>query len=55
MDSKAQVSFEYFTLIAIFMLLAALIMAFSATLYFNKEAAKNAVSLYAEKILKMMG
>ena len=55
MDNKAQVSFEYFTLIAIFMLMAALVMAFSATLFFNKEATKNAIALYTENILKMMG
>ena len=55
MDNKAQVSFEYFTLIAIFMLMAALILVFSTTLYFNKEATKSAMALYADKILKMMG
>ena len=55
MDSKAQVSFEYFTLIAIFMLMAALVMAFSTLLYFNKEATKDAISLYTDKILEMMG
>ena len=55
MDSKAQVSFEYFTLIAIFMLMAALVLVFATMLYYNKEATKSAMSLYAEKILKMMG
>jgi len=55
MDNRAQVSFEYFTLIAIFMLLAALVLVFSATLYFNKEATKTAMSLYTERILDMMG
>jgi len=55
MDNRAQVSFEYFTLIAIFMLMAALVLAFSATLYFNKEATKSAMALYTEKMLKMMG
>jgi len=55
MDSKAQVSFEYFAMIAIFMLMAALVLVFSATLYFNKEATKNAMALYSEKILDMMG
>jgi uncharacterized protein (UPF0333 family) len=55
MDSKAQVSFEYFTLIAIFMLMAALVLVFSTMLYYNKEATKSAMVLYSEKILKMMG
>ncbi len=55
MDNKAQVSFEYFTLIAIFMLMAAMVLVFATMLYFNKEATKSAMALYSENILKMLG
>jgi uncharacterized protein (UPF0333 family) len=55
MDSKAQVSFEYFILIALFMLMTTLVLVFSMTLYFNKEATKSTIALYTENILKMMG
>lgn len=55
MDNKAQVSFEYFTLIAIFMFMAALVLVFSTMLYFNKEATKSTIALYSENLLKMMG
>jgi hypothetical protein len=52
---RAQVSFEYLTIIAIFMLISALVLVFSSLLFFNKEATKTAMSLYMDQLIKMMG
>lgn len=55
MDNKAQVSFEYFTIISILTLLSAVILVSSSLIFSNKEAFKEAGEMYAEKISEMLG
>jgi len=55
MDNKAQVSFEYFAVIAILMLLATIILAYSAMLFANKEGTKTAMALYKDELSNMLG
>jgi len=55
MDSRAQVSFEYLIIIAILILVSALLLVFSSSLFSNKEGIKNSISSYKEKLTGMLG
>lgn len=55
MDNKAQVSFEYFTIIALLILISALILVTSTSLFSNKDGFKNAAMFYQGKIIDMLG
>jgi uncharacterized protein (UPF0333 family) len=55
MDNRAQVSFEYFTILSILTILSAVILISSSLMFSNKEAFQEAGSLYTEKISGMLG
>jgi uncharacterized protein (UPF0333 family) len=55
MDDRAQVSFEYLTIIAILVLISAVILVFTTVMFSNKEGIKAAMSEYTEKVPKMLG
>jgi len=55
MDNRAQVSFEYLTIIAILILMSALILVFSSLMFYSKEGVRNASVTYKEKLLQMFG
>jgi uncharacterized protein (UPF0333 family) len=53
--NRAQVSFEYLTIIALLILISAIILVYSTVLFSNKEGAKEAISTYARKVPEMLG
>ena len=55
MDNRAQVSFEYLTIIAILVLISAVILVFTTVMSSNKEGIKAAMSEYTEKVPEMLG
>ena len=55
MDNRAQVSFEYLTIIAILVLISAVILVFTTAMFSNKEGIKAAMSEYTEKVPEMLG
>ena len=55
MDDRAQVSFEYLTIIAILVLISAVILVFTTVMFSNKEGIKVAMSEYTEKVPEMLG
>lgn len=55
MDNRAQITFEYFAIIAILMVITAVILVYSVVLYANKEGTVTALSSYKDKLLGMLG
>jgi hypothetical protein len=55
MDNRAQITFEYFAIIAILMVITAVILVYSVVLYANKEGTAIALSSYKDKLLGMLG
>jgi len=55
MDDKAQISFEYFTILAVLSLIAAIIMVFTTSLFVNKEGVKSAMAAYKDRLIEMWG
>jgi uncharacterized protein (UPF0333 family) len=55
MDNKAQVSFEYLTIIAILVLISAVVLVFASIMFSSKEDIKNAISEYTRETPKMLG
>ena len=55
MENRAQVSFEYLTIIAILVLISALVLVFSSVLFSQKEGIKNTILSYKDKVPGMLG
>jgi len=55
MDDRAQVSFEYLTIIAILVLISAIILVFTTVMFSNKEGVKSAILEYTRKVPEMLG
>ena len=52
---RAQVSFEYLTIIAVLVLISAILLVFASAIFSNKEGMKSAMSEYIEKVPGMLG
>ncbi len=52
---RAQVSFEYLTIIALLILISAVVLIYSSVIFANKEGSKEAISAYAKKVPDMLG
>jgi hypothetical protein len=55
MDNRAQLPFEYLTIMAILTLISALVLVFASLLIFNKEGTKTAMAAYKQNLLNMLG
>jgi uncharacterized protein (UPF0333 family) len=52
---RAQISFEYLTIIALLVLISAILLVFTSAIFSNKEGMKSAMSEYIKKVPEMLG